>query len=484
MRSIRKLKTYYIKTYGCQMNYSDSERIETILRRAALHAAPNMKTADVIIFNTCSVRQSAEDRILGMCNNIKKLKEKRNDKLPITILTGCMAQRNERQKAQGSKQNIKYFKMLKKKVPWVDIILPIKDIERLPKLLTMQLCNYANKKTDNSKYLSIKPKYTSNYKAYVPISTGCNEFCAYCVVPFARGKLINRPANEIIDEVKTLVKRGYKDIMLLGQNVDAWRSQSSTHSLVQTSMSEPHNFLSLLKAVDSIPGDFWLSFLSSHPNYFTNDLIEYFFKSTNACTMRSGDRILPGGHIRPYINLALQSGSNKILKRMNRKYTIEEFINICSQLKSHCPQLNLSTDIIVGFPGETEKDFQKTVDVMERLEFDMAYINKYSPREGTAAAKLKDDVPWNVKKRRAEELNDILRKTALKNNRKYLGKKVKVLVEKVDEKNKVAFGKMHNFKDIRISPLASHSSLPQKGKFILVNVTKVNAWCLEGEVIE
>jgi tRNA-2-methylthio-N6-dimethylallyladenosine synthase len=473
------------------MNYSDSERIASVLENAGLHLAGNVKDADVIIFNTCSVRQSAEDRIFGLKKNIITLKKKRHIQytkynIPITVLTGCMAQRSTRLKAEGTRQERKYLSDLKRKVSWVDIILPIQEIHKLPKLLTIQPFNHLSIMKQDKRYLSIPPMFSSPYKASVPISTGCNEFCTYCIVPYARGELVNRPAEEIISEVKNLVDKGCKDIMLLGQNVNAYNC--TMRPLAASKSQETCNFLSLLKTIDSIEGNFWLTFLSSHPNYFDDELIDYFafsckMRSQTASkrsitSIRSGDRILQSCHIRPYLNIALQSGSNKILKSMNRKYDVEKFIDICTRLKKKVPNLMLSTDIIVGFPDETEKDFEETAKVMEMLEFDMAYINKYSPRGGTAAARIKDNVPWQTKKRRAEKLNELLRKTALKNNKKYLDTEVTVLIDKIDKKKNVAYGKTFNFKDIRI-PLDDEIKV---GEFVSAKVTKTKVWSLEGRV--
>jgi tRNA-2-methylthio-N6-dimethylallyladenosine synthase len=284
--------------------------------------------------------------------------------------------------------------------------------------------------------------------------------------------------------------------MLLGQIVNAYESPI-VGSIIRNGTNTA-NFLSLLKQIDSIPGNFWLTFLSSHPNYFDDKLIGYFASSckmrstwsersrrltaseeiNNQLCSRQSLESATSNHIRPYLNIALQSGSNKILKRMNRKYTVEKFIDICTRLKKKVPNLMLSTDIIVGFPGETEKDFEKTAKVMENLEFDMAYINKYSPREGTAAAKLEDNVTWQTKKKRAKKLNEILRKTALKNNKKYLNEDATVLIDKIDKKKNVAYGKTFNFKDIRI-PLDDEIKV---GKFVSTKVKKAKVWSLEGRV--
>ncbi|MBN2015581.1 MiaB/RimO family radical SAM methylthiotransferase [Candidatus Dojkabacteria bacterium] len=477
MKARAKLKTYLLKTYGCQMNYSDSERIESVLQNAALKPANSVEKADIIVFNTCSVRQSAEDRILGLKKNIQILKRAKNQKLrdtkyelPITVLTGCMAQRcwnveSKRQETEGKR----YLAKLRRRAPWIDLIIPIKEIVNIRRLLTNQPSDHPGIRLPD--YLAIRPSLKSNHSAYIPISTGCNEFCSYCIVPYARGKLINRPASEILSDIQELVSRGYKDIMILGQNVNAWKNPEN---------KPPKDFTDLLKEVDKINGDFWLSFLSSHPNNFTTSLLNYFTKSANKGTenQKRGKKLTVGNHIRPYLNLALQSGSNRILKKMNRKYSVEKFIDICSELKEKYKNLNLSTDIIIGFPGETNRDFNKTADVMKRLEFDMAYINKYSPRNFTIAEKFGDNIPWKVKKEREVELTRILRKSAFKNNKRYVGKKSRVLIDKIDKKKGIAFGKTFGFKDVRLSFTNDHT--PRAGKFVEVKITKSNTWSLEG----
>lgn len=481
-----KLQTFLIKTYGCQMNHSDSERITTVLEDAGLQKTNIENKADIIIYNTCSVRQSAEDRILGLGKNIRKIKKERDEKydsyrLPITVLTGCMARRCHTSEIRNLKsENQKYLESLRRRAPWYDIIIEIKDIAKLPKLLKLSSSksdrisssvyswNKSNTRSEKVDYLSLEPTPTSSFKISIPISTGCNNFCSYCIVPFARGKLKNRPLEEILNETRKFIKKGYKDLFLLGQSVNCWEY-------------DEYNFLDLLKKVDKLEGNFWLSFLSTHPKFFSDELVEYFIKSANKGTklLKSNKVLESGSHIRPYLNIAMQSGSNKILKKMNRKYTIEEFEKTCNYLKENIPNLNLSTDIIVGFPDETQNDFEKTVTAMKRIKFDMAYVNKFSPRKYTQAAELDDDISWKEKKRREVLLNDILEKSALENNKNYLDQSLPVLIEK--KKEGKYFGKTWNFKDIRIE--FSQKDL-EIGKFYEAKITDITPWALEGQVIK
>jgi tRNA-2-methylthio-N6-dimethylallyladenosine synthase len=305
----------------------------------------------------------------------------------------------------------------------------------------------------------------------VPISTGCDEFCSYCIVPFARGKQENRKAEEILLEVTQLVKKGYKDIMLLGQNVNSWKNPDKSSPI--------KDFTDLLKAVDSINGNFWLTFLSSHPNYIDDSLIVYFRKSSQAGIdhIQKGKDLTKNNHIRPYINLAMQSGSEKILKKMNRKYTKRKFLEICKRFSNNFSELNLSTDIIVGFPEETSKDFDLTKEIFSKINFDMAYINKYSPREFTSSSLFEDTVSWQEKKKREKELTKILEKSALENNKKLLGLNTRMLVEKITDGN--IFGKTFCFKDVQIKNPVIKVNV---GEFLDITITNTSAFHLSGKL--
>ena len=471
------LKTYYIKTFGCQMNYSDSERISTVLKNIGLEKTNDIEEADILIFNTCSVRQSAEDRIWGLQKNIRKLKLKRNIKLctrkyklPLTILTGCMCKRSRNTKISILKEK-GYLDQLKSKALNIDIFLKIEDICKLTQILRCQ-----KKYSHPNNYLKIKPDYSSKYKAYVLISTGCDEFCSYCIVPYARGEEKDRSSEEIISEIKKLVSKGYKDIMLLGQSANSWKNRKK---------QKPRNFLELLRELDKIEGNFWLSYLSSHPFYFTQGLVDYFAYSCNKGTemLNKNLQLTTRNHIRPYLNLAMQSGSNKILYKMNRKYTISKFVSICKKLKKIIPNLNLSTDIIVGFPGESKEDFQKTKDVFELLKFDMAYINKYSQRNGTLASQIEDNIKLKEKKRREKELTKILKMHAFENNKKYIGQIHTALTDTIKKENEkyYVYGKLFNFKDIKIR-LKNYNDA-KVGEFVRVKIIKAKIMSLEGVII-
>ena len=333
---------YRIITFGCQMNKSDSERIATVLENMGYRQTLNEGEADLIVVNMCSVRQSAVDRIFGLSQKFSKLKIK-NKKLKI-ILTGCVLKEDKR----------KFEKSF-------DQVLKFKDL------------------------LKYQPKYQDKSVAFIPISNGCNMACTYCVVPFVRGPLVCRSHLDVLKEVKNVVQKGFREIWLLGQNVNDYQSPTDTSI----------NFAKLLKMVNDISGNFKFFFISPHPKNFSEELIDTLAKSEK---------------FGRYINLPIQSGDNQILKKMNRPYNISQYKNLVKKIRKKIPEIRLSTDVIVGFLGETEKQFQNTVKLFKEIKFNWAYIAKYSPRPGTVAFKMKNDVPLKEKKRREKTLREILMK--------------------------------------------------------------------------
>lgn len=328
---------YHIITFGCQMNKSDSERIAATLENKGYKSALSINEADLILVNMCSVRQSAVDRVFGLSKKFLNLKAQ-NSKLKI-VLTGCVL-KSDRNK-------------LKEKFDYV---------------------------WDNNDFSEITPKYHKGNPAFIPISDGCDNFCTYCAVPYTRGPLVCRDRKKILKDAKEVIKNGAKEIWLLGQNVNNYKSQGI-------------NFAKLLKMVNALSGDFKIRFMSPHPAYFTDELIE---------TLANCRKV---AH---YLNLPVQSGDNGILKKMARPYNVEQYKNLVKKIRKKIPDINLSTDVIVGFPGETKKQFENTVKLFKELKFNMAYISKYSPRPGTTAFKLKNNVPIKEKKRRWKILNSLL----------------------------------------------------------------------------
>lgn len=450
-------RKYYIKTFGCPMNKFDSERLEHILISAGWKKTNFMDTADLIIFNTCSVRQKSEDKVYGMANKILKLKGKDSEtkakrqnqvivpnstslsfrNSPVVIVTGCMARRQKRGSEIQKKRLASIEKSIHKRLSWADYIV---DNNEAPKLL---------------KRVIGKPKNISKTTALVPISHGCDNFCSYCIVPYSRGKLINRPYKDIIKDVNSALAQGEKEIFLLGQNVNSWEGNIN---------GKYSKFPELLSELDKIKGNFWIRFTSSHPKDISDKLIDVMSK---------------GKHITPHLHFALQSGSNKILRKMNRRYTVESFVKKVLKIRKKIPHISITTDIIVGFPGETEKDFNETVKVFKSCKFDMAYIAEYSPRPGTIAyEKWEDNIPAAIKRKRREILTRILERTCLKENMKLIGKRVKVLTYKnvkIDGKDYTT-GRTDTNKEIRIN-----GKLPT-AKFITCKITKVTPWALEGSL--
>lgn len=432
---------YYILTFGCQMNKSDSERMATILEKQGYKTAQKENEADLILVNMCSVRQSAVDRIYGIGQKLIKFKNQ-NPKLK-TVLTGCILKEDREKLA-------KYF----------DLILNIKDLTNWPQIISGN--NLAKEKPlsdyyQRCDYLKIGAKYQNNFSAFIPISNGCNFRCTYCVVPYVRGTLVCRPYQEILAEVNEVIKSGFKEIWLLGQIVNNYHWQSI-------------NFAQLLKMINDLEGDFWLRFTSPHPLYFSDQLIE---------TMAKCQKVTP------YLNLPLQSGDDEILKKMKRFYSVERYENLIKKIRQAFKkyrqglekEIALSTDIIVGFPGETEKQFQNTVKVLKKIKFDMAYVAQYSPRPGTTAAKMKNQISTKEKKRRWKIITEILRKTALKKNQKYLGKEVEVLID--ESKNGFLFGKTRHYKTVK---LLGPENL--KGEWVKAEITDIFPWGLKGKLIK
>lgn len=469
--------TYHLATYGCQMNFSDSERIAAVLEKhLGFRPAPENKAA-ILIFNLCSVRQSAVNRVWG---NFKKTRGKRR---PLIIFTGCILQPDRKKISQ---KNCLVLDI--KDLPcWPEIIRKtlkhknIKTLKQWSKGTMKQLGNEATQYSNNQKsaikdYLSIAPRHSSNFTAYVPIMTGCNNFCSYCAVPYTRGREYSRPAEEILTEISALIKKGYKEIILLGQNVNSYHGQTINNLAMKqwnnhiNLKSKTIDFPQLIKLINPLPGNFWLTFLTSHPKDLSPELINCF----QTCE-----------HLIPYLHLALQSGSNKILKSMNRHYTAEHFIDLIKKVRAANPNLCLSTDIIVGFPSETQKDFLSTAAIMKKIKFDMAYLAEYSPRPGTAAARLKDNVSPAEKTKRKNTLNEILKTTALANNKKLLGQTLETLVVSQNKQN--IFGRTKNFKNVKIITTSNkQQTINNKkliGQFVKVKVTGATAWNLEGELI-
>lgn len=428
---------YYLFVLGCQMNISDAERVTSVLENLGYKRTEKETNADLIVVLACSVRQSAIDRIFGRTRKWQNLK-----KSPLLVLSGCVLPA-DRPKME------KIF----------DFIFEMKNLKKLKKFLQGSVPCKLQGTDPGGDYFSIRPKYQSKFQAYIPIMTGCDNFCAYCAVPYTKGREKSRPEKEILTEVRSLVSKGYKEITLLGQNVNSYASRISAD---KTRISADRNdFVKLLEKINAIPGKFWIRFISSNPQDMSDELI---------MAVNNLEKVTE------YIHLPVQAGNNEILRKMNRKYTREHYLRLVKKIRREIPEASITTDTIVGFPGETKKQFKDTIDLYKKVGFDMVYIAQYSPRPGTVAAKMKDDVPKQEKRRREKKLTNILKKTAIENNKKYIGRIVEVLVEKYQKG--YLFGRTRTFKLVQI--LGEKSLI---GNFIKVKIISVTPWAMRGEII-
>lgn len=438
-----KGRKYYILTYGCQMNVHDSENISAILEDMMFEKTDKMEEANLIVINTCAIRENAHNKVMGMLGRIKHLKETKNHDL-ITVFCGCMAQ--EEGIANTLKDNYK----------WVDIVFGTHNIHKLPVYLAKVIDQHKQDmevySIEGNIYENIPVKRDSKYKAWVNIMLGCDKFCTYCIVPYTRGKQRSRKPEDIILEVESLVNSGYKEVTLLGQNVNAYGKDLDIN----------YNLASLLVDVANTGID-RIRFVTSHPWDFTDEMIDVISQFDN---------------IMPYIHLPIQSGSDRILKLMGRRYTKEEYITLFNKIKEMIPNVSISTDIIVGFPGETEADFNETMEVVKKLKYDLAYTFIYSPREGTPASRMEDLTPMEVKKNRLAELNALINHYALENNKKYLGKEVMVLLEGHSDKENKLMGYTDTMKLVNVK--ASDEYI---GQIVPVKITDVKTWSMEGELV-
>lgn len=457
---------YHLITYGCQMNKNDSERIATLLKGVGFESTDLKEEADFILINTCSVRQSAEDRVLGNVRTFKKYKDK-NPNLILGI-TGCMPGRDR----DGA---------IKKKMPIVDLYFPTADMGQLPRWLGEIRPELVNSDDTIEDYLKIHPDRKTHRQAYVSIQTGCNNFCTFCVVPFSRGLEKNRPITDIMDEIRDLVAHGCVEVTLLGQTVNSYQAPDSENFSDENPYED--NFAALLWEVNQIEEINRLHFTAPHPNYMTDEVID-------AMTLPA--------HLN-FIHLPVQSGDNDVLRRMNRKYTIEQYMDCIKRVKAKIPDIAIGTDIIVGFCGETEEAFDKTVDAYKEVDFDISYTARYSVRSGTAAWRaFEDDVSVEEKKRRWQVLQDLMEKRTFEKNQKFVGETVSILVERheppkiTDEMLKMpekiqemmaaqpgfCYGNSREMKLVRFP-----GSEEKIGEIVDVKVTRADKWLLEGELV-
>ena len=433
---------YFLRTYGCQMNVHDGEEIAARLESLGFTSTDSIEDADVVVLNTCAIRENAHDKLYGFLGRCKHEKEKNNNDLIIAIC-GCMAQ----------EENV--VKDIMEKHPYVDIVFGTHNIHELQDLLINRTRkqNIDVYSCEGKIYENISYKRESDIKAWVNIQYGCDKFCTYCIVPYTRGKQRSRKSSEIIKEVEELVKNGYKEVTLLGQNVNAYGKD----------LKDELSFAELLSKVADTGVD-RLRFVTSHPWDFTDEMIDVIASREN---------------IMPYIHLPLQSGSSRLLKLMGRRYTKEEYLELYNKIKTKVKDCSITTDIIVGFPNETDEDFKETLEVVNKCKFDSAFTFIYSPREGTPAAKMEDSISMKEKEDRLYKLNELINEYSKEANERYLNKVVPVLIEGISEKDKdKVFGYTDTMKLVNVI-----NAKDKIGKIIDVKITDAKSFSLDGEAI-
>ena len=412
-----------IITYGCQMNVNESAKMKQMLQTMGYNMTEDIENTDLVFLNTCTVREGAAVKVYGKLGDLKRIKEEKDGKMIIGV-TGCLAQevRDE----------------FIKKTPYVDLVLGNQNIGRIPDILE-------------------RIESGDDIVASISITYGCNNYCTFCIVPYVRGMERSVPLNEIIRDVEQYTKKGYKEILFLGQNVNSYGSDFANGQ---------DNFAELLEQSANVEGDFWIKYVSPHPKDFSDEVIDVIARNPKIARM---------------LHLPLQSGSTKILDSMNRGYTKEEFIALAKKIKEKIPDIGLTTDIIVGFPGETDEDFQDTMDVVNKVGFENAFMFMYSKRTGTPAATMEEQVDEQVKNERLQQLMRLQNMKAKEESQKYLGQTVKVLVEGPSRKNpEMLTGRSSTHKII----LFKSDRKDLKGQFVNVKIYDAKTWTLYGEMVE
>jgi tRNA-2-methylthio-N6-dimethylallyladenosine synthase len=440
----------YIKTYGCQMNERDSEAISAELMQKGFNIVNDENNADILIFNTCSVREQAERKAVGKVGILKKLKRKKPD-IFIGII-GCMAQR------RGDS--------LLKELPHVDFVIGTEQLTEIPNIIEKEIqkrqkISKTETREDLMGGLNLHLNAENKISDYVAVMRGCDMFCAYCIVPYVRGREKSRPIPEVVDEVKSLAKKGVKEIMLLGQNVSAYGLDQSA-----TTRPDESPFADLLTELNKIKEIKRIRFISPHPYFFNDKLINAIAELPKVCNN---------------VHLPLQSGSDRILKKMNRRYNSEIYMEVITKLKAKVKNVTFSTDVIVAFPGETEEDFNCTRDLMNEVGFDNAYIFKYSPREGTPAAKQEDQIPQDIKEKRNQILLKDLEKKTTIHNKALEGRTLEILVEGPSKRNPERWnGRTTNNNVTMFDPIPGL----KPGNLVNVKINRSTSMTLFGEIVE
>ena len=434
----------FVRTYGCQQNVADSEKIKGMLKQSGFDFTEEPENADFILFNTCAVREHAEDRVFGNVGALKNIK-RRHPQILIA-LCGCMMEQEH------------VANRIYKSFPFVGLVFGTHSLHHFPELMYSSLVNgkrvFERGNDDKKIYEGIPTHRDGSFKGWLPIMYGCNNFCTYCVVPYVRGRERSREKDIIISEARNMIQSGYKDITLLGQNVNSYGK----------TLENPVSFAQLISEIDNIDGDYWLRFMTSHPKDCSKELI---------------DAIAQSKHISKHLHLPFQSGSDRILKAMNRHYDRKKYLDIISYAKEKIENVSLTSDIIVGFPGETYEDFKETLSLIREVEFTSLFTFIFSPRAGTPAEKMDDPISAEEKSKWFQELLDVQEEIAAKRCSSMVGKTEKVLIESVKEKT----GELNARTSGNII-VELNGDKDLIGTFQKAKITSARNWILKGELVE
>ena len=451
--NINKNLKYTIITMGCQLNENDSEKICGMVEEMGYTKTNEQQNADLTIFNTCCVRENAEDKLFGKLGELKRQKEQKG---LLIAIGGCMMQEKH------------ITDKIKESYPFVDIIFGTHTLHKFPEDLYKSIQEKRKIEDvldiDGKIYEGLPIKREDNIKASVTIMNGCNNFCSYCIVPYVRGRERSRNPKDILEEIKELANQGYKEITLLGQNVNSYLRVENEKNIPYEKYEGIDSFAKLLQAVNKIHGVERIRFVSPHPKDFTDDVIDGIANSEKICKL---------------IHLPLQSGSTKVLKEMNRKYTKEQYLELVDKMKSRIPNLSLSTDIIVGFPGETKEDFEDTLDVVKKVKFEQVYMFIYSRRKGTLADKMQNQIPEEIKHERFDKLKALVESQIEENNKKYIGTIQKILVEGTSKNNPNMLSGRTNSNKVVIF----EGKKELIGNSIDLKIVSEHMWYLKGEIL-
>ena len=445
---------YTILTMGCQLNENDSEKLCGMLEKMEYTKTEKQNDADLALFNTCCVRENAEDKLFGKLGELKRLKEQKGI---IIAIGGCMMQEKH------------ITDKIKESYPFVDILFGTHTLHKFPEDLYKVIEEKRKLEDildiDGKIYEGLPIKRDSKIKASVTIMNGCNNFCSYCIVPYVRGRERSRQPRDIIEEVKKLAKEGYKEITLLGQNVNSYLRVEREKNIPFEEYQGVNSFATLLRAINKIDGIERIRFISPHPKDFTDDVIEAIADCEKVCKL---------------VHLPLQSGNTKVLKEMNRKYTKEQYLNLVEKMKNKIPNLTLSTDIIVGFPGETDEEFEDTLEVVEKVGFEQVYMFIYSRRVGTPGDKMQNQIPEDIKHKRFDKLKALVESQIEENNKKYIGTTQKILVEGESKNNSnMLSGRTESNKVVIFE-----GSKELIDKIINIKIISQHMWYLKGEILK